>query len=117
MSISVVSIKFIAPELLNENSRYTSKVNVYSLGVVVFYVLTGGELPKTGMIEQASGKKTNILDRINEILQKLNNSYWTAKAEYCPSFRDIINFTKSNDFKLIDGVENEIDSIKIFLSI
>lgn len=117
MSSGIGPIKFMAPELLNESCRYTNKVDVYSFGVVVFYVLTGGKLPKIGMVEQASGKKAKIPDEINEISQKLINRCWDARAENRPSFSDIIDFIKSNDFKLIDGVENEIDSVRTFLSI
>ena len=117
MTKGVGTLKFMAPELLNESSKYTNKVDVYSFGVVVFYILTKGKLPEISIIDIGNGKKAPIPKGINKISSTIINKCWTTKADDRPSFIQIINFIKSNDFKLIDGIEKEIYEIKKFLSI
>lgn len=113
----VGTLKFMAPELLNENEHYDNKVDVYSFGVVAFFILTGGKMPKISFAEQVTGKKAQIPKEVNEFAKKLINSCWSALPEERPSFTQIIEMIKSNNFKLIDGVEKNVKQIKQFLSI
>ncbi|KAK8895401.1 hypothetical protein M9Y10_023864 [Tritrichomonas musculus] len=117
MTGGVGTIKFMAPELLNELSSYSNKVDVYSFGVVVFFILTGGELPKISLMEQGNGKKAKIPKEINEVSRDLILRCWSTNAEDRPSFSEIVEFINSKKFSLIDGVEKDIDVIKKFLSI
>lgn len=48
-------------------------MDVYSFGVVVFYILTGGEMPKIKMNDQSNVKKANIHKNINKISRQLIN--------------------------------------------
>lgn len=116
-TIGVGTLKFMAPELLQERTDYTNKVDVYSFGVVVFFILTGGKMPKISIADQSNGKQASIPNSINEISRKLIKSCWSKEAKDCPSFSGIINFIKKNKFKLIDGVESCIDEIKGFTSL
>ena len=113
----VGTIKFMAPELLNESSKYSNKVDVYSFGVVVFFILTGGELPKISLADQANGKKAKIPKGINDVSRDLILRCWSTNPDDRPSFNEIADFIKSNNFRLIDGVEKDIAAIKNFLSI
>ncbi|KAK8889036.1 hypothetical protein M9Y10_033779 [Tritrichomonas musculus] len=111
------TLKFMAPELLNENEHYNNKVDVYSFGVVAFFILAGGKMPKISFAEQVTGKRAPIPDEINEISQKMINSCWSSQPEERPSFTEIVEMIKNNDFKLIDGIEKDINLVKKFLSI
>lgn len=42
----VGSLKFKAPEVLNESTKYNEKVDVYSFGVILYFILTRGSYPK-----------------------------------------------------------------------
>lgn len=101
------TLKFMAPELLQEKTHYSEKVDVYSFGVVLFFVLTNGELPKINIVETAMGKKAKIPKEINEFSRDLINSCWSLKPEERPSFSEIIENIKNEKFKLIDGVEKK----------
>ena len=116
MTSVVGTIKFMAPELLNESRHYSNKVDVYSFGVVVFFVLTG-EMPKISIGEQSNGKKAPIPKKINKISRNLITKCWSTNPDERPSFTEIIDFIKSNKFGLIDGIEKEIKNIKNFLCI
>ncbi|KAK8883177.1 hypothetical protein M9Y10_045827 [Tritrichomonas musculus] len=111
----VGTLKFMAPELLQESTHYDGKVDVYSFGVVVFFILTGGQLPKINIVETAMGKKAKIPDSVNNVSRELINKCWSLKPEERPSFSEIIDAIKSSKFKLIDGVEKNISQIESFL--
>ena len=109
--------KFMAPELLNESTHYTNKVDVFSFGVVVFYILTGGEMPKIKMCDQSNGKKANIPRNINKVSRQLINKCWEKDAESRLSFTEINEYIKNNHFELINGAGKNIEEIKAFLSL
>ena len=46
--------KFMAPEIINEQS-YNEKVDVYSFGVIVYFILTNGEMPKKTLTQIGTG--------------------------------------------------------------
>lgn len=117
MSKGVGTLKFMAPELLNESTHYTNKVDVYSFGVVLFSILTKGKMPNINMVDQASGKKAEIPEKVNDISKQLILKCWETDPDKRPSFTEIIEFIKTNNFKLIDGAEKKIRRIKSFLSI
>lgn len=113
----VGTLKFMAPELLQESTHYTNKVDVYSFGVVVFYILSGGQMPKINIGDQANGKKAPIPSQFNDISRKLINRCWSKNENDRPSFTEIIDFIKKNKFKLIDGVEYSLNEISSFTSL
>lgn len=113
----VGSLKFMAPELLNESNHYGQKVDVYSFGVVMFFILTNGELPKISVAAQSNGKKAEIPESVNSISRDLINSCWSADEKDRPSFKEIVEIIKNNNFNLIDGMEKYLPQIKSFLSL
>lgn len=46
MTLGIGSQKYMAPEIINEEDHYDEKVDVYSFGVLVFFILSQGKLPK-----------------------------------------------------------------------
>lgn len=113
----VGSIKFMAPELLNEETHYDNKVDVYSFGIVLFFILTGGEMPDIKLCDQTIGKKAEIPNCVNRVSKDLIKRCWQKDADDRPSFVEIVEFIQANNFNLIDGIENQIPQIKEFLSI
>lgn len=117
MSTVFGAFNFMAPELTNRSRHYSNKVDVYSFGVIVFFILTGGEMPQISLPEQLSGKKAPIPKKINKVSRDLITRCWSTVPEQRPSFSEICEFIKCNKFGLIDGVEKEIKSIRSFLYI
>ena len=111
------TIKFMAPELLNENENYSEKVDVYAYGVVLFFVMSNGEYPQIGIKEVADGKKASFPSDINEVSQKLISWCWETNPDERPSFAQVLNFIKENKFKLLDGIDGDLNKIRSFLGI
>lgn len=111
-----INFKFVAPEILNKNDECSNKVDVFSFGSLVFFILTGGKMPKISLNDQKSGKKAQIPKYINKISRDLINRCWEMKPDERFSFSDIIGFIKNKNFKLIDGVEEKVNEIKKFIS-
>lgn len=105
--------KFMAPEILNDNTKYDNKVDVYSFGIVLFFILSGGKMPKISISEQ--GKKPQIPSNINKVSRQLINSCWSTSPSERPSFTEILDTIKKNKFRLIDGVEKNIAAINSFV--
>ncbi|KAK8850305.1 hypothetical protein M9Y10_018434 [Tritrichomonas musculus] len=95
------TLKYMAPELLQERSDCNEKVDVYAFGVVVFAILTKGELPKIGLGDVANGKKAEIPSSVSEFSRKLIDSCWSYKPSDRPSFVEIYENLRGNKNKLI----------------
>lgn len=72
MTAGVGTQKFMAPEIIDENDKYNEKVDVYSFGVVVFFVLSGGDLPKIKMSEKIERKKGRYTRNVHRVLKKFD---------------------------------------------
>ncbi|KAK8840241.1 hypothetical protein M9Y10_031186 [Tritrichomonas musculus] len=95
------TLKYMAPELVNESSDYNEKVDVYSFGVVVFLILNNGEFPKISIVDVGIGKKAEIPSQITEFSRSLINKCWSFKADDRPSFAEICQMLKGNENKII----------------
>ncbi|KAK8867265.1 hypothetical protein M9Y10_010243 [Tritrichomonas musculus] len=101
-------IIFVAPEL-RDAKKYNSKVDVYSFGVLVIFILNNGILPK-------NGKKFDYELKIPSTFSK----FTTDLIERClshdckirPSFEEICNEIKENYNKIMPLTKAEEDSIR-----
>lgn len=103
--ISKSSHQFIAPELIRKEGSYNDKVDVYSFGSILYFVLTGGELPQISKEEIEEGKKAQIPDSINELSRELIEKCWENDSKERPSFAEIVEKIENNNFKLIDDFD------------
>lgn len=108
-------MRFMAPELLNGNTHYDEKVDVYSFGVIVFFILTGGRVPNVNMGDILKGKRVTIPKEINDFSCELIRICMSPDTKERPSFENIYKMIISNQFKMINGVEKEIKKINDFL--
>lgn len=103
------TLQFMAPELLKNKGKYCNKVDVYAFGVVVFFVLTGGNLPNIDIVAVGNGEKAKIPRGVNKFSRGLINSCWSFSPDDRPSFEEISELISMNHYELIDGVsEKEI---------
>ena len=104
------SIEFLAPELLKENSVFDIKNDVYTFGIITYFILTCGQLPNMDFV-----KNDQMPTEINNVSNELIFKCVAEKAEERPTFLEITNFIHNNDFMLIDEINEDISKIKAFL--
>ncbi|KAK8846470.1 hypothetical protein M9Y10_020493 [Tritrichomonas musculus] len=95
------TLKFMAPELLQERTDYDEKVDVYSFGVVVFLILTKGEFPDISVVDVVTDNNAEIPSYISKFSQNLIDKCRSFKASERPSFSEICETPQGNESKLI----------------
>lgn len=100
-TLNVGTLLFMAPEIIND-SDYDEKVDVYSFGVLIFYILSGRKMAKITMSEILLGKKAQIPSEFTQFSKDLINSCWNFNPSQRPSFNDIYNILKENNYNLFD---------------
>ena len=106
----VGTLTFMAPEILNEED-YDEKVDVYSFGVLVFFVLSGGQMPIIKMREQMRGKKAEIPSIFTTFAKDLINSCWNFDPKDRPSFSEICKLMNEKCHMLLDISNTEISEL------
>ena len=115
MTKNVGTQKFMAPEIIDDNENYNEKVDVYSFGVLLFFIISEGQLPNIKKSEMFRGIKAEIPSYFTEFSKKLINDCWNLDPEKRPSFVDINNEIEKNDFCLFDLDKSELDEIKLLI--
>lgn len=115
LTVGIGTNKFMAPELILEEDDYNEKIDVYSFGVLIFFILNNGELPKIKTGEIIKGKKAEIPSSFSKFSADLINSCWNLDPKERPSFNDICNLMKSNNYKLVNFSKSEEKEVNIFV--
>ena len=102
----------MAPEMRNLNNSYDEKVDVYSFGVLMYFILTKGKYPKSEILE-----KEKFPSEINKLSQKIIKSCWAYNPQKRPSFDEIRKMIVDNYYLLINGIEKQIPEILKFLEL
>ena len=115
MTRGIGSQKFMAPEIINEEEYYDEKVDVYSFGVLVFFILTGGQLPKIKVFDMLKGKKADIPSSFTEFSKKMINECWNLEAKDRPSFESIVDDMERSHYNLLALSNTEIKNVENFV--
>lgn len=106
--------KLIAPELKSHSNNCTEKVDIFTFGVLVFYILTKGDYPKAVNNDAFRGANTK---NVNDFSRDLMNKCWMTLPSNRPSFKKIMKSIKHNNFKLIDGIEKDLAYLRARFSV
>ncbi|KAK8837373.1 hypothetical protein M9Y10_036806 [Tritrichomonas musculus] len=112
MTCGIGTQKFMAPEIIDECSNYDEKVDVYSFGVLLYFILSGGEMPKVKLSDKLSGKKASIPSSFSVFSRQLIDRCWNFEAKDRPNFDEIINEIERNNYNLVDLSESELYEVK-----
>ena len=96
---NVGTLFFMSPEIIN-NQKYTEKTDVYSFGVLIYFLLSGGKMPKISIGDYSQGKKANIPSDFTPFAKELINSCWNFDYQTRPSFQEICDQIKKNNYLL-----------------
>ncbi|OHT06153.1 hypothetical protein TRFO_25954 [Tritrichomonas foetus] len=82
----VGTLLFMAPEILNEEEHYTNKVDVYSFGIVLYFILSHSSLPKLSIGKIAQGHEIPIPSNINSFYREIISQCLSFQPNDRPSF-------------------------------
>lgn len=105
--------RFMAPEILNEE-KYDQMVDVYSFGVLLYFMLSDGEMPKITVVQVGNGKKAPIPSNFTSFSQKLIDRCWNFDPKERPSFKEICTEIEKNDFAVVELDKPDVKTIKEF---
>lgn len=84
--------RFMAPEIIRNDQNCTEKVDVFSFGSLIFFILSEGNL-----IDDSS----NILSTFAPFAQQLIKKCWNAEPKERPSFITICAEMNQNNFEFV----------------
>lgn len=106
---------FMAPEILNESDHYDEKIDIYSFGVLIYFIING-EMPNITIPQICAGKKAHIPTTMNRLSRNLINSCWNFDPAKRPSFKQIFNELGKYHFLLVDLSEKEMNDLKYLIN-
>lgn len=115
MTSGIGTTKFMAPEIIREEKKYNEKVDVFSFGVLIFYMLTGGEYPKITLPEVAAGNKADIPSVFTNFTKKLIDECWNFHSKDRPSFETISEELENNNYQLMPLSNLEFKDVRMFV--
>jgi serine/threonine protein kinase len=108
------TINYAAPELFDENQCTTSKVDVYSFGLVLFEILTGEAVfpfdmyPFQVIRRLIAGQFPVVPETCGNLMQELIQWCWARNPEDRPSFSDSVSDFQSADFMIVPGADRRL---------
>ncbi|KAK8884333.1 hypothetical protein M9Y10_043441 [Tritrichomonas musculus] len=106
--------KFMALEILNEE-EYNEKVGVYSFGVLLYFIISGGELPKIKIKDICMGKKALMPDSFTSFTKSLINECWNFDYNERPSFDSICDKLENSKEHLLNLTDVDGQEVNQFL--
>ena len=114
MTRGVGTQRFMAPEVIDDND-YNEKVDVYSFGVLLYFVLSNGQLPKIKLSAILSKKKAEIPSQFTEYAKQLISACWNFDPKDRPSFQVILETLEKSNYNLFQLKKSEIKNIKSYV--
>lgn len=108
--------KFMAPEIVNEDD-YDEKVDIYSFGVVVLFVLNGGDISLIKMVDVYRGKQPTLPEMLSEFAKKLIEECMRIEPKSRPSFSVICDLIEENKEKIVQLTATEKEEIENLIKI
>jgi serine/threonine protein kinase/TPR repeat protein len=107
------TVNYAAPELFNEDTRRTRKVDIYGFGLLMYEILTGTAVFASSkyafpiMKRILAGEMPSVPSECGSFMQELIARCWSMDPDKRPTFDEIINDFKSARFQIVPGAEAE----------
>jgi serine/threonine protein kinase len=101
------TVGYAAPEMFEERSNLTQRVDVYSFGLILYEILEGSpvfgeaDTPFDIIRKKRAGEFPLIGSRVFPSMSDLIQGSWQTTSDNRPSFADILSILESNDFKIV----------------
>jgi serine/threonine protein kinase len=112
---------YMAPEIIN-GDRYSNKADVFSFGVLLYEIVTGKQpLQNSGgsafrlFAKVTAGSRETIPDTVEHLTAGLISRCWDANPDDRPTFLEIFNELRKNQFKLFNTVDPQ--GVEYFLKL
>lgn len=115
MTNNVGTLQYQSPEMMN-GEKYDQKCDVYSFGVILFYIITGN-YPNIPFPKIAQGQRAQVPPNVVPFVSELIQKCWSQNPNERPSFDEIINIMKMNEFSFFEDtdtltVEEKLEQIE-----
>ncbi|KAK8865545.1 hypothetical protein M9Y10_011101 [Tritrichomonas musculus] len=110
-SKGVGTMRFMAPELFEENDgalRYDNKVDVYSFGITLIYIITE-QYPDFSLKNAVTGVAPKIKGSIVNWVREVISRCLSVSPENRPSFNEIFEIMKSHNYNLFSEREEKVN--------
>lgn len=106
----VGTLMFMAPELKQVDENYDEKVDVYSFGIILYFLVTKGENINFNLM--STYEDSPMPKTINSLSQSIIKKCGSKSPKNRPSFAQIIQLIIKNNFLLINGIEDKVPELK-----
>ena len=106
---------FMAPEILNEEKNYSEKVDVYSFGVLLNFILNKGDITNIKIGNVFKGKKVEFPNSFSAFAKELTGLCLSYDPKNRPGFIQICELLEKNKYALIDLTASDINQIQSFV--
>lgn len=112
MTGSIGTLFFMAPEVCN-NEEYNEKVDVFSFGVLAYFMLNDGKMPNLSLTQFLNGVKPTFPESFTEFSKSMIIACLNSDPNSRPSFSLICDEIEKNSDKLWNLSFDEIQEVKI----
>ncbi|KAK8841461.1 hypothetical protein M9Y10_027079 [Tritrichomonas musculus] len=112
MTKNVGDDEFMSPEMMNDDDDYDNKTDVYSFGVIVYFLFVG-KMPNQSIKDKSMKKKIKMPDvspSVSKCCIDLMSMCLEIDPKTRPSFNEILIFLRENKYMLADDVDSSIVS-------
>ncbi|KAK8836649.1 hypothetical protein M9Y10_037585 [Tritrichomonas musculus] len=111
MTSGIGTLYFMAPEIIN-NQKYDTKVDVYSFGIVTYFILSGGQFPRWTIGQMVTGAEVPIPEYFTSLAKSLVRSCLQLDPNVRPNFSTILENIKKYQYELLDLSPQEKVEVK-----
>ena len=103
---------FCLPKEILESKEYNEKVDVFSFGVIMLFILTRGKGPFWSIDDIKMEQITKIPTYISKTSSIIISQCLSHSQDKRPTFNQIKKYIVKNNFKLIDGIDSKVQFIQ-----